>query len=200
MYRACDEPDHELEDACRDWLAPPPISSAIKSWMRQPECLTSFAEWHSAHLDEPPWSHVDWYGSQVTSTIEWSKLATTSTAGCCDFCAIFGGNVDVYYWPALGARSDCLSSIGTSYRPVDEGFFTTDARGNKWPLSRPNPYATSSGNLKPIPMTTLDAKNQLENRSYRPLYNASMDLVGANPPNKTNSGSIAIVGQFTLCV
>ena len=54
-----------------------------------------------------------------------------SSLSCCNECLNAAGNVDMFYWPKSGVNADCLSIIGTSHRPVDEGFFTSDRRWRK---------------------------------------------------------------------
>ena len=194
-------------DWCKPWLARPPMSSSIKSWMRNHDCISSFNEWHSSHLDEPTWTYTDWVDdAQTTLSMNWNQLATTaSTIGCCDACAIAGGNVDVYYWPVSGASSDCTSAIGTSVLDPDAGLFTTDARGHKIFESQPNPYATTDASDEVISMTT-PLVQRLRYRSDGLFRNSS---ISANhsltlPANQSTaisqniSGSIAVISGHTL--
>ena len=145
VYHPCDWDTHMNADWCKPYLARPPMSSSIKSWMRNHDCVSSFDEWHTSNLNQPEWTYTDWVGYETTLSMNWNQLATTaSTIGCCDACAIAGGNVDVYYWPVSGSNHDCTSSIGTSDIDPDLGLFTTDARGHKNFVSQPNPYATDA--------------------------------------------------------
>lgn len=128
---------------------PPDVNDKIISWMRLPECRSSFLEWHTEHPDQSSWSYTDWAGNtNVPHAMDWSYLATSSaTAGCCDACELAGGNVDVYYWPVAGANTDCLASIGTSIASdIDQNLLITDARGvgGGWWKSQPNPYVRTS--------------------------------------------------------
>lgn len=128
---------------------PSDVNDKIISWMRLPECRSSFLEWHTEHPDQSSWSYTDWAGNtNVPHAMDWSYLATSSaTAGCCDACELAGGNVDVYYWPVAGANTDCLASIGTSIASdIDQNLLITDARGvgGGWWKSQPNPYVHTS--------------------------------------------------------
>ena len=169
--------------------------------MRAPECLTSFEEWHNEHLDVATWTHVDWQdNAQVTRTIDWGLLTATSDVGCCDACIVIGGNVDVFYWPVEGVNTDCESVIGTSYRPIDEGFFTYDERGHKYFLSKADPYATTDA---PTPVMTPAPVMKLRYRSVGPLGNNSIidnasSSNGSVPANKTIEGSIAVYSGYTF--
>ena len=144
---------------------PPENNSKIVSWMRDPDCRSSFLEWHTEHPDESVWTYTDRAENEdVVSTMDWSSVAGTSgNAGCCDTCELVGGNVDVYYWPIQGANTDCLASVGTTAASdIDQNLMIPDARGvgGGWWKSQPNPYSlTSSPALSnPAPQYTLNAR------------------------------------------
>ena len=205
VYHPCEYPAHAVGGWCQNWLAPPPISSAIKSWMREPECLTSFAEWHSAHPgpNETHWTHIDWdwaNNAQVTQTIDWAQVTATSTIGCCDSCMVFGGNVDVFYWPVSDAKTDCVSQIGTSYDNIDAGFFTYDERGNKYFRSRPNPYDTDTNTITqpPPPIITSAPQRRLRQRSVASGWSSLLAQNGSITANETIPGSVAYVSGYSL--
>ena len=184
---------------CLPYLAPPNISSSMQSWMREPDCITSFGEWHESHLDLPPWTHTDWLvnaNSEAVSSIEWESLTTPgNSVGCCDFCEIMGGNVDVYYWPVPGAKTDCLSTIGTSLGDPDHGVFTTDSRGHSYFESKPNPWTTSNPPTLVLPRSVL---KRIESNSSSPYIISSMGSNKSLPANQTVLGSIDIISDHTL--
>ena len=208
VYHPCDFDTHMNADWCKPWLAPPPMSSSIKSFMRNHDCASSFYEWHTSHLDEPTWTYTDWVGYETTLSMNWNQLATTaSTIGCCDACAIAGGNVDVYYWPVSGSNTDCTASIGTSLIDPDAGLFTTDARGHKIFESQPNPYATVSASNALISSTVHNVQ-RLRYRSAGQFHNISISANQSIPTStnhsiaitKSASGSLAVVSGHTLFV
>ena len=128
---------------------PPDTNSMIVSWMRNPECRSSFLEWHTENLDQPSWTYSDREANQdVVRTLDWSSIATTSgNFGCCDTCELVGGNVDVYYWHEAEANTDCLASVGTTAASdIDQNLVMTDDRGvgGGWWKSQPNPYTFTS--------------------------------------------------------
>ena len=143
---------------------PPENNSKIISWMRDPDCRSSFLEWHTKHLDQPIWTYTDRAENEdVISTMDWSSVARTSgNGGCCDACELVGGNVDVYYWPVPEANTDCLASVGTTAASdIDQNLLISDARGvgGGWWKSQPNPYnLTSSSSSNAALQYTLNAR------------------------------------------
>ena len=140
-------------------------NSKIVSWMRDPDCRSSFFEWHTEHPDKPIWTYTDRIQNEdVVSTMDWSSVAGTSgNAGCCDTCQLVGGNVDLYYWQLPGANTDCLASVGTTAASdIDQNLMISDARGvgGGWWKSQPNPYSlTSSPALSSLALQqTLNAR------------------------------------------
>ena len=128
---------------------PPENNSKIVSWMRDPDCRSSFLEWHTEHPDKPIWTYSDREENEdVVSTMNWNSVAGTSgNVGCCDTCELVGGNVDVYYWPEQGANTDCLVSVGTTAASdIDQSLVIPDVRnvGGGWWNSQPNPYSLTS--------------------------------------------------------
>ena len=136
---------------------PPENNSKMVSWMRDPDCRSSFLEWHTEHPDEPVWTYTDRVVNEdVVSTMDWNSVAGTSgDSGCCDRCELVGGNVDVYYWPIQGANTDCLASVGTTAASdVDQNLMIPDDRGvgGGWWKSQPNPYSLTSSPAFPNPV------------------------------------------------
>ena len=138
---------------------PPDTNAKILSWMRDPDCRSSFFEWHTEHPDQPTWTYTDRIdNTDVLQTMNWDSVATTSVPyGCCDACNLIGGDVDVYFWPVAGANTDCVASIGTTAAStIDQKLIITDARGigGGWWNPQPNPYlptsASSSSNSAPL--------------------------------------------------
>ena len=68
------------------------LTSKVKSWMRQPECMDS---WHEASKQ-----FKGIFGGLVSHD-------------CCGDCNIGGLEVEVYYWPSPNADTSCLDTIGT---------------------------------------------------------------------------------------
>ena len=169
---------------------PPDTNSKIVSWMREPDCLGSFLEWHTEHPDQSNWSYTDRaYNTDVLHTLDWSSVAaSSSTLGCCDACELVGGNVDVYYWPVPGANTDCLASIGTTVASdIDQNLGISDARGvgGGWWNSIPNPY-----NITSSPSSSFSALPAALNARGHALLSA--------PDNSSEPGTIAIQNGFTL--
>ena len=169
---------------------PPDLNSKILSWMRQPDCLSSFLEWHTEHPDQSIWSYTDRAANgDVPRTMDWSSIAPISaTAGCCDACELVGGNVDVYYWPVSGANTDCLASIGTSVASdIDQNLLITDDRGagGGWWKSQTDPYLLTSSSSSPTSAVP------------RPLNARGHALLSA-PANGSESLLIATHNGFTL--
>ena len=202
VYHPCEWEEHRNSPWCKRWLAPPKVSASLRSWMRNPECVTSFREWHSSNLDSPTWTFSEWRdNSETIRSMDWNELATTATTlGCCDSCVILGGNVDVHYWPVPGANTDCLSTIGTSYRHPDDGFFATDDRGHKHFKSRPNPYAQNATSSKPTATRATTPTKRLRFRSVGPLLNHSIALNHSISVNQTMPVSTAVVSGYTMSV
>ena len=201
VYHPCEFAAQRDSDWCRPWLAPPQVSSSIKSWMRNHDCASSFDEWHTSHLNEPIWTYTDWQNnSQTTLSMSWDQLASTATTiGCCDSCAIAGGNVDVYYWPVSGSNNDCTSIIGTSALNPDDGFFTTDIRGHRNFASQSNPYATINDSDDVTSMTTYNVE-RLRYRTDGLFSNTSTSTNESAAITQTMSGSVAIISGHTLFV
>ena len=171
---------------------PPDTNSKITSWMREPDCRSSFLEWHTENPEQSSWSYTDWAdNTNVSRTIDWSSIATTSGSfGCCDACELVGGNVDVYYWPVPGANTDCLASIGTTAASdIDLNLVITDARrvgGGGWWNPQPNPYGTFTS---PSPSSNSAPPLSLNARGHALL---------SAPGNGSESMNTAVQSGFTL--
>ena len=169
---------------------PPDLSSKIVSWMRRPDCRSSFLEWHTEHPDQSIWSYTDREeNTDVLHTMDWSSIATNSGAtGCCDACELVSGNVDLYYWPVPGANTDCLASIGTSVASdINQSLGVSSAQGvgGGWWKSRPDPYqitSPSSPSNSALPQS---------------LFSRGHTLLSV-PANRSECGTVAIQNGFTL--
>ena len=169
---------------------PPENNSKIVSWMRDPDCRSSFLEWHTEHPDQSTWTYTDrTENKDVISTMDWSSVASASgNVGCCDACELVGGNVDVYYWPVPGANTDCLASVGTTAASdIDQNLILPDARGvgGGWWNSLPNPYTviSSSSPSNPAPQNTLNARGH---------------AILSAPENHSGPRNVATQNGFTL--
>jgi hypothetical protein len=94
----------------------------IKSWMRSPQCSSVADEY-----DEPV-DVVD-----LDNPCDDCAIGGIQHA-CCSNSILGIGNVDVYYWPEVGADTACLSIIGNVAFPIDHGA-TTESDINGWPIS-----------------------------------------------------------------
>ena len=150
---------------------PPDMNSEILSWIRDPDCHSSFFEWHTKNLDQSIWTYTDREeNTDVLQTLDWSSIAiNTGTFGCCEACELVGGNVEVYFWPMPGANTDCLATVGTTAASdIDQRLLITDARGvgGGWWKSQSNPYYLESLDLvsnsappaPPAPVPNLNAR------------------------------------------
>ena len=160
-----------FDSKCIPWRPSPAVLPKLLGWLRRPECLQSFYEYHNQHLDQLPWT---WsrraFNGWSINTIDWRTIAsTTASVGCCNQCSIYGGNVDVYYWPVLGANSDCLSTIGTNFKDPATELMITDNRGYPYWKPQKNPWAQNgsqnadSTNIPPeqaLPVAEVNALNQ----------------------------------------
>ena len=169
---------------------PPENNSKIVSWMRDPDCRSSFLEWHTEHPDKPVWTYTDRAENEDSvSTMDWSSIArTSSNAGCCDTCELVGGNVDVYYWPLQGANTDCLAFVGTTAASdVDKNLMISDARGvgGGWWNSQPNPYS-------------LISSPALSNPALQYTLNARGHAILSAPENDSGAGIVATESGHTL--
>ena len=171
---------------------PPDENLKIVSWMRNPDCRSSFLDWHTQHPDQQIWSYTDREENKdVVQTIDWNSISTTSgIVGCCDACELVGGNVDVFFWPVPGANTECLASVGTTAASnIDQNLIISDARGvgGGWWSSQPNPYyLTSLPSLSnPVPSINLNARGHA--------------LVSA-VENGSDSRTVAVQDGFTLSV
>ena len=170
---------------------PPDTNAKILSWLRDPDCRSSFFEWHTEHPDQPTWTYTDRIdNADVLQTVDWSSIATTSVPyGCCDACEMIGGDVDVWYWPVAGANTDCLASVGTTAAStIDEHLIITDARGigGGWWNPQPNPYVTSApSSSNPALLQSIIARGHA--------------LISA-PANSSESQTIVSQNGFTLWV
>ena len=171
---------------------PPKENDMIVSWMRDPDCRSSFFEWHTENLDQPTWTYTDRIGNEdVVQTLDWGSIAATSLPyGCCDACELVGGDVDVYYWPVAGANTDCVASVGTTAAStIDQNLIVSDDRGvgEGWWTPQPNPYLPTSvsSSSNSAPLASINARGHA-------LLSAPAD----------SSGSLIIVTQngFTLWV
>ena len=200
VFKPCEYSEHRLATNCLPWLAPSTISTSLHSYFRNPACVADFKEWHTSHPAESIWTWTEWQNNaETTITMPWDKDGLNErmpeTVGCCDDCVLSAGNVDVYYWPVKGANTDCVSLIGSSYRPVDEGFFTYDARGHKEFLPKPNPWSTDKA--------LLTSRTPLPNmvRRFHAIIspsNSSMALNMSMPINSTILPSTQIFDSYTL--
>lgn len=173
---------------------PPDMNSKIVSWMREPDCRSSFLKWHTEHPDQSDWSYTDWAdNTNAPHTIDWSSVATASgTFGCCDACELVGGDVDVYYWPVPGANTDCLPSVGTTAASdIDQNLLITDARGHGggWWKPQPNPYVTLTSPSSSLNPAVSTSPQSLQARGHALL---------SAPGDGSESGTIAIQNGFTL--
>ena len=169
---------------------PPDTNAKILTWMRDPDCRSSFFEWHTEHPDQPTWTYTDRIdNADVLQTLDWSSIATTSVPyGCCEACNLVGGDVDVWYWPVAGANTDCLASVGTTAAStIDQNLIITDARGigGGWWNPQPNPYLTSalSSSSNPALLQSIIARGHT--------------LISA-PANSSESQTIVSQSGFTL--
>ena len=131
-----------LDPQCQSWLLPQSERVELLDWLRKPECVQSFNEYHHQHPEDSPWT---WKGRVFTGwgtyTQDWKAIATTTKGvGCCNQCVIQGGNVDVYYWPASDSNTACLSAVGSSFNNPLAGLLTTDTRGYQYWKAPSNPY------------------------------------------------------------
>lgn len=171
---------------------PPENNSKIVSWMRDPDCRSSFLEWHTEHPDQPIWTYTDRVANEnVIQTMDWSSIATTSgSVGCCDACELVGSDVDVYYWPVSGANTDCLASVGTTAASdIDQNLIITDARGvgGGWWNAQPNPYQFTS-------------PRSPSNQALPYTLNARGHALLSAPDNSSESRTTAVQNGFTLWV
>lgn len=192
------------EIECAPWLASPAVLPKLLDWLRQPECVQSFYKYHTQHADQPPWT---WSGRMFdgwsTHTIDWKTIATTtSTVGCCGQCSIFGGNVDVYYWPVPGENNGCVSTIGSSFNnPIIE-LMVTDDRGYPYWKIQTNPWGQNDS-LTVVDSNTIPQPQALDNGGVNPLSVApsiqARDYVQKNitlAGNVSISEAIATIGNF----
>ena len=170
---------------------PPDENLKIVSWMREPDCLSSFLEWHTEHLDQSIWTYTDReLNTDVIKTLDWSSVATTTgNAGCCDACELVGGNVDVFFWPVPGANTDCVASVGTTAASdVDQNLLVSDERpgvGGGWWKSQPNPYLITTSSPPTNPILT-------------PLVHARGHALLSAPGNSSESTLTTVRNGFTL--
>ncbi|KAL9066628.1 MAG: hypothetical protein Q9161_007458 [Pseudevernia consocians] len=191
------------EYECAPWLPSPAVLPDFLDWLRKPECVQSFYEYHTHHTDQPPWT---WSGrifdGWSTYTIDWNTVATTtSSVGCCEQCTILGGNVDVYYWPVSGAKEDCVLTIGSEFNnPVTE-LLITDDRGYPYWKAQTNPWG-QNGSLE-VDSITLPPQQALAG-APNPL-SGQTNIIKAReywpnnitvPSNFSSSVAIATIGDF----
>ena len=197
------------EIQCAPWLASPAVLPKLLEWLRQPECVESFYDYHTQNADQPPWTwSARMFDGWSTHTIDWNTIATTtSNIGCCGQCNVFGGNVDVYYWPVPEENNDCVSTIGTSFNNPDSELMVTDDRGfpywkiqtNPWgqndtqtvdPNTIPQPQALDNGGVNPLSVATyIQAGDYLRAREY---LQKNITLAA----NVSNAEAIATIGNF----
>ena len=166
---------------------PPDMNARIVRWMRDPDCHSSFFEWHTENPDQSIWTYTDREENQdVLQTLDWSSIAiNTGTFGCCEACELVGGNVDVYFWPMPGANTDCLATVGTTAASdIDQKLLIGDARGvgGGWWKSQPNPY-----NL-----------NSVSNSASLPNINARGHVLLSTTDNSSESTTVVTQNGFTL--
>lgn len=171
---------------------PPDMNSRIVSWMRDPDCHSSFFEWHTENPDQSIWTYTDREENKdVLKTLHWSSIAAkTGTFGCCEACELVGGNVDVYFWPVSGANTDCLATVGTTAASdINQRLLISDARGvgGGWWKSQPNPYY-------------LKSLNSVSNSAPLPHLNARDHALLSTADNTSGSTTVVTQNGFTLSV
>lgn len=143
-----------------------------------------------------------------THTIDWNTIATTtSTVGCCGQCNVFGGNVDVYYWPVPGENDDCVSTIGTSFNDPETELMVTDDRGYPYWKIQTNPWG--SNDTYTVDSNTIPQPQALENGGVNPLsvatsiqvqeYIKAREYLQKNitlAANVSSSEVVATIGNF----
>lgn len=158
------------------------------SWMRTTDCISSFVEWHT-EIPMTSWTWNDWEGQVVSKTMDWDSMSTQQNSVCCDYCGIGGGNVDVFYWPVSGANSECLTTVGTNLRAIDDGLWITDGRDHLLYKSQSDPYAVEPGSSNLITSSPPAALSP----GLQPRL-----AIPANGSVVANGNKIAIIGNFTL--
>ena len=189
---------------CAPWLPSPVVLPKLLEWLRKPECIQSFHAYHTQHMDEPTWTYSrrSFDGWNIL-TIDWDTIATTtSTIGCCNQCTVFGGNVDVYYWPVLEANSACLSVIGSSFKNPATELLVTDDRG--YPYWKPQRDPWADNDSKSVNSITIPAEQALPQGGVNPL-SAPTYIVQAREyrhsnitlaANMSSVEAIATIGNF----
>lgn len=160
-------------DFCYPWLPPGTVMPKLLGWMRDSQCIADFNEWHDQHPDAPPWVYsTRQYNGWDYSTIDFSSQATTTASiGCCGRCTVAGGNVDVYYWPAPTAKTDCLATVGSVIQDPMSGNRITDSRGYPYWKPQTNPYAPAGGSITASPLSTILPAPQALPGNYKPNVN-----------------------------
>lgn len=193
VYKSCGFPDNRETLVCLPWRPAPAMSASLISWMREPDCRSSFLKWHTEHPDELRRSFEDTGLSTVVPvTIDWMLMATTtSIVGCCDYCQFQGGNVDVYFWPVADANSECLDTVGTSVQASDQDLFITDSRGFRFWKSQPNPYQNDKSKKPQSLSITSSPPPSLQVRAFSVIRGVG---------NSSHVGRTTTVGDLTLQV
>lgn len=102
---------------CTQYEAPNILSAMrdAKSWMRTPQCSSIGIDLDATNLD----------------------------GGCCGTGYILAKNVDVYYWPEPDANTECLSTIGDSINPPEQGA-TTELGLTYWGCTAVHPKTSTT--------------------------------------------------------
>ena len=77
------------------------LNRTVINWMRSPQCMLS---------------SMEWLASKGLPTDAFNT-ALDDGGNCCHQCNLYGGDVEIYYWPELNANKSCLSTIGNSTNP-----------------------------------------------------------------------------------
>lgn len=192
------------EFECAPWLPSPEVLPKFLDWLRQPECVQSFYEYHTQNANQPAWT---WSGrifdGWSTYAIDWDTIATTtSSVGCCNQCTILGGDVDVYYWPVPGANSDCVSTIGSNFNnPVTE-LMVTDDRGYPYWKAQTDPWGQYGSQY--VDSITVPPQQALAAGAPNPLSGPTNILLAREhwqnnitvAGNVSSSQAIATIGDF----
>ena len=114
------------------------LNNTVTNWMRSPQCMSSSREW-------------------LASNGQQTDVVTTQLGdmNCCHACNMYGGNVEVYYWPERNANSACLSIVGKTTNPPLFGATTNppDPSTTYWGCEDPS---ISRGYLTTAIVTTLE--------------------------------------------
>ena len=101
----------------------------IKAWSQSDVCDTSYKEISDLSHSK----FVDAYNSRenVEPNPDGIFPGPNDGSHCCNYGAIYAGNVDIYYWPEPDADTACLDVVGGEPHPIDYGA-STDSRSTKY--------------------------------------------------------------------